>query len=128
MAFIVCYVDTNTNQQHFTKTDDVSIYKTAPYSLSYVFREDTDINKREIIREKDYIYGCQRYGLKPEYLGQTFHHYAKNKDFVLVGMNPKNHKYKFIIQYVGESNTYKVTSEFIKRYSSLVPNVSDDND
>lgn len=129
MTCIVCYIDTKTNTQHFATTteNDIIKYNKNPYKISYIFNVKSDIYEALRTRETNYTTYCTKYGLKPEYLGKTFKHIKDNKCFKIIGFNPNNKKYKFIIQDIDDGKNYKVTPNFINKESQIVTTINSDD-
>ena len=113
MIYVICYMDTNSND-HFETTTDINAWSKAhPYAeIHYIFEEKSDLQSRTNNLEWNFLQYCNQYGLKSNMLHCLF----TNKHghmCELLGMNPANRKYKFIIMDKTAGKKYKVTADYI---------------
>jgi hypothetical protein len=114
---IICYVDTSTNEHKYTVADDASIFaKTLKPGeiIKYVFNESANIIARNDRYEQGFYDYCSDYNLDPKDLHGTYSKDGTNPDYELVGLNPRNNKYKFILKNISTGCLTKATHGFFK--------------
>lgn len=122
MSSIICYTDTSTNETHYARIDDVNVWKenhiTKSYRIDYVFLEKWSIKDTDINLEHAFLNHCSNYGLTNNDLHALFVN-KKGQTVELLGFNPKNKKYKFIILNHSDNKRYKVSSNAVLSYQRL---------
>lgn len=115
---VVCYIDTNDIPKFATAIDYEEWADKHPnFNIIHVFDKNGDILTRKDNIENSFIANCSHYNMVPAMLHTTFIN-EKGEECKILGMKPRNNRYKFII---GKSNgkTYKVTDEYItKNYNN----------
>ena len=112
---VICYIDENKNKTFTTAFDyDIWHEENPNCTAIHVFDDKMDILQRKDDMEVYFLNRCQSYGLLPDMLHKTFIN-EKNEECEILGMNPNNHKYKFIIKKLHNGKQYKVTNQYIKK-------------
>lgn len=116
-TLVICYTDKMMNTSHFVKTEDSleewkNKHHNFPYVINHVFYEKWDIKDNASDRELAFLNNCTAYGLNATDLHKRF--MSRNgHEIELLGMNPSNRKYKFIIYDYNDNKQYKVSKSYM---------------
>ena len=112
--YVICYVNSNGDNNFEITTNITKWQNNHPYdNIHYIFEEKMDLQSRNNEIEWCFMQWATNYGFQPNMLHGLF----TNKDGHLceiLGMNPSNRKYKFIIKDQTQNKRYKVTADYIK--------------
>lgn len=114
---IVCYVDTTTNEHKYALSDDVDAFTNTLKPgevIKYVFNEESNVIAKVNHYEQSFYDYCSDYNLKPSDLHGKYSKTGNSFDYELVGFNPRNNKYKFILKNVSTGRLTKATHGFFK--------------
>lgn len=114
---IVCCRNVSTNEKNYVEMNraDVQawIENNPQYSVDFIFCEKSDISP-QISSLKIAAATSNLYSIPPSYLNTNLIDY-KSHTVRLVGMKPRNPKYKCIIHDLTDDRVYKVTPEYVRR-------------
>ena len=85
------------------------------------FYVSADIAERTDKMEADFLSHCDWYGLSRTDLGRIFKHPKTCHPVKLVGYNPRNKKYVFIIEDQYDKKQYKVMPRFVTNNINIAP-------
>ena len=127
----ICFTDRHTGQDAFVDMINASAYFTnnkfdaSKYTVSFpdrmvrkVFYNNNNILLNEDIERDKFNLYCRDYGFKPEnYLAEfTDVNNGISEDYIFVGFNPNNRKYKCLLYSKNRKTGIKATVNFVKKY------------
>lgn len=84
-------------------------------NIAYVFDVDDDLMKQRMRNREHFNDNCHRYGFDETDLNRCFKDSRTGEQYRLIGLIPKNTKYKCLIYCFSIGRECKATIEYVKR-------------
>lgn len=113
--YIVCYTDIRDDSRHYDPTDNYIDFENNLPSymrVDNVFDTKTEVKNKHGYYETEFIAACSRYGYTKSDLHSMFLN-KKGDRIELIGLNPRNRKYTFIVINHDKDTRMKVTKEYL---------------
>lgn len=114
---IICWWNDHTKEKSYTitnKTTDEWEKENPDKIIQFVFNKKSDMYSEEETDRLSYLRHCSMYELKPEYLDMIFIENKEGRPWRIIGLHPRNTKYKFICEYIDTNEKFRATPGWVK--------------